>query len=194
MTLLEKLRAETRPAHDSIEQAMDLENRMSSREACRAVLERFYGFHAAWEDRAGAVFQEPDFFDPRRKTGLLVKDLMALGLSREAIAALPHCTPVVPAANRSEVLGTMYVMEGSTLGGTIISRLMEERFGLTAETGCAYFRSYGSGVGQMWRDFRAKLDAEAHPDRDAAVVASASLAFRRMQDWVCGETRESAAA
>jgi heme oxygenase len=194
MTLLEKLRTETRPAHDSIEQAMDLENRMVSLEAYRSVLERFYGFHAGWEDRAASTFSEPDFFDPRRKTALLAKDLLALGLSEEEITGLPLCEPMAPSGTRSEVLGTMYVMEGSTLGGTIIARLMEDRFGLTAETGCAYFRSYGPGVGQMWRDFRAKLDAEAHPDRDATVVASASLTFRRMQDWVCGRTPESAAA
>ncbi|MBM6596152.1 biliverdin-producing heme oxygenase [Microvirga pudoricolor] len=194
MTLLEKLRIETRPAHDSIEQAMDLENRMTSLKAYRAVLERFYGFHASWEDRAAATFSEPDFFEPRRKADLLSRDLLALGLTEGDIADLPLCTPPVPTGSRSEVLGTMYVMEGSTLGGTIISRRMEELFGLTSENGCAYFRSYGAGVGQMWRAFRAKLEQEAHPDRDDAVVASASLTFRRMQDWICGDAPASAAA
>ncbi|MET0743884.1 MAG: biliverdin-producing heme oxygenase [Microvirga sp.] len=193
MTLLEKLRAGTRSAHERIEQAMDLDHRMTSPEAYRAVLERFYGFHAAWEDRASAAFADPEFFDPRRKTGLLLQDLRALGLSPEAIAALPAFPPLVPTANRSDVLGTMYVMEGSTLGGTIIARLVVERFGYEATTGCAYFRSYGSGVGSMWRQFRARLEAEDVPDADA-VVASAVLTFHHLQGWVCGKLPESAAA
>jgi heme oxygenase len=193
MSLLEKLRSETRPAHESIEQAMDLDHRLTSPAAYRTVLERFYGFHAAWEDRAAAAFGEPEFFDPRRKTGLLLQDLQALGLSPGAIAELPACSPMVPIADRFDVLGTMYVMEGSTLGGTIIARLVEERFGFTAATGCAYFRSYGSGVGSMWRQFRARLDAEASPDTQA-VVASAVLTFRHLQTWVCGKVPESAAA
>ena len=52
MTLLERLKIETRPAHDRIEAAIDLDRRIASRNAYRDLLIRFYGFHKAWESDA----------------------------------------------------------------------------------------------------------------------------------------------
>jgi heme oxygenase len=186
MTLLEKLRTETRHAHDSIEQAMDLLGRLSSIHAYRSVLTRFYGFHVAWEEAAGPALDEPSFFDPRRKTGLLVRDLRSLGMTDSEIAVLPRCTPMMRMANQFEVLGAMYVMEGSTLGGTIIARQAQERLGLLEHTGCAYFRSYGPEVGRMWRETRARLTEASSPESDVIIVGAAQRMFGLMQDWLCG--------
>ncbi|MFL5200662.1 MAG: biliverdin-producing heme oxygenase, partial [Microvirga sp.] len=55
MTLLERLKVETRQAHDRIEAAIDLERRIASRDAYRDLLARFYGFHKAWESEAAAM-------------------------------------------------------------------------------------------------------------------------------------------
>ena len=41
MTLLERLKIETRPAHDRIEAAIDLDRRIASRDAYRDLLIRF---------------------------------------------------------------------------------------------------------------------------------------------------------
>jgi len=194
MTLLEKLRTETRSAHESIEHAIDLERLTSSLEDYGALLKRFYGFHVMWEAVAGPTLDEPEFFEPRRKTGLLVKDLLALGLQESDIAALPLCQPTVPMANRWDVLGAMYVIEGSTLGGTLIARRTHERLGLMPESGSAYFRSYGSAVGPMWREFRDKLSDASSPDTDESVISSAQRTFQIMQDWLCIEPQGSKAA
>lgn len=47
MTLLDRLKAETRPAHDHVEKALDLEHRIATRDGYRDLLIRFYGFHSA---------------------------------------------------------------------------------------------------------------------------------------------------
>lgn len=184
-TLLDRLKAETKLSHDRIEQSMDLERRIGSRSEYRALLSRFYGFHAAWEPAAEPLIDDPGLFERRRKTGLLGKDLRVLGLSDQEIAALPRC-PLIPMPTRAAALGAMYVVEGSTLGGAIIAHRVERRLGLTSEAGSAYFRSYGAELARMWKTFGAALIALTSPAAEEEVIASANLTFGLMEDWLCG--------
>jgi heme oxygenase len=190
--LLERLRTETRPAHDRIERAVDLESRTASRAAYRALLARFHGFHAAWEPRVEAALGDPIFFRRRSKIGLLVRDLRALGMSDDEIDDLPVCDPLMPLPGPAAALGAMYVVEGSTLGGTIIARHVERHLGLATDTGCSYFRSYGPEVGAMWRSFGAKLLSVSSAETDAAIVASANRTFEVMRIWLGAPVRSAA--
>ena len=185
MTLLKRLKVETREAHDRIEAAIDLERRIASRDAYRDLLARFYGFHKAWESEAAAVAPDRDFFRSRCKTQLLARDLKALGLKSDDIIRLPQCRPLMPLPALEALLGSMYVVEGSTLGGAIIAREVENRLGLTAETGCAYFRSYGRDVAAMWKSFGVKLLQASSPEADDLIVGAAQETFNVMHDWLC---------
>jgi heme oxygenase len=182
--LLNRLKAETRLAHDRIERDIGLAELTASRSLYRMFLARFYGFHAAWEAEAGAIIADPALFDRRRKLPLLVRDLRALGSSDEEIEALPLCRRLAPMPNRAAAFGTMYVVEGSTLGGTIIAHHVERMLGLGVDTGGAYFRSYGRDVGRMWKDFGARLLAVSAPDTDDLIVASANQTFECMRAWL----------
>lgn len=185
MTLLERLKTETRPAHDRIEKAMDLDRRIASREGYRNLLIRFYGFHRAWERAAQAKAPDRAFFESRCKTELLIKDLKALGLPEEEIIQLPQCNPLMPLPSPAAVFGSMYVVEGSTLGGAIIAREVERRLGYGPETGCAYFRSYGRDTAFMWRQFGTKLLEASSPEADDVIVDTAQKTFHVMHDWLC---------
>ena len=184
MTLLERLRIETRPAHDRIEKAVDFQRRTSSPEVYRKLLCRFYGFHRAWEEEAAPLAPDHGFFQRRCKASLLARDLHALGMTPQEIIHLPRCCPLMPLPAPAAVLGGMYVIEGSTLGGAIIAREVERRLGLTAETGCAYFRSYGRDTARMWKSFGAALLAASSPDTDDLIVATAGRTFDVMHDWL----------
>ena len=194
MVLLKRLKIETRAAHEQIEHDLQLTKRTGSRLAYRALLQRFYGFHAAWEAQAGVLIADPAFFDRRRKTHLLVGDLRALGLGTDAITALPLCRPLMPMPTRAAALGAMYVVEGSTLGGTVIAHHVKHALGLTPETGCAYFSGYGAEVGRMWRAFGERLTEMSSPDTDDEIVASAARTFDRMRIWLCPPEVEEAVA
>jgi heme oxygenase len=185
MTILARLKAETRAAHDRIEAAVDLDRRISSPEAYRDLLIRFYGFHGAWEEEAAGKAPDRSFFERRRKTQLLVRDLEALGLESEDIIRLPQCRPLMLLSGPEDVLGSMYVVEGSTLGGAIIAREVERRLGLDAQTGCAYFRSYGRDIAAMWKSFGAVLLEASSPEADDRIVRSAQKTFDVMHDWLC---------
>jgi heme oxygenase len=185
MTILARLKTETRAAHDRIEAAMDLDRRIATRDGYRDLLIRFYGFHKAWEEEASDKAPDRGFFERRRKTQHLVQDLEALGLRSEDIIRLPHCRPLMPLPAPEAVLGSMYVVEGSTLGGAIIAREVERRLGLDAETGCAYFRSYGRDIAAMWKSFGTVLLEASSPEADDLIVQSAQKTFDVMHNWLC---------
>ena len=129
-----------------------------------------------------ALFQDETFLDPRRRMYLLQADLAALGLSARAVAMLPTC-PAPVLRNAVEALGSLYVMEGSTLGGRVIERNVERCLGLNARHGCTYFAGYGARTGAMWRSFLTRLDQA--PAADAEQVADGATAtFERLAWWL----------
>lgn len=90
----------------------------------------------------------------------------------------------MPLPSPAAAFGAMYVVEGSTLGGSVIARHVERALGLRPETGCVYFRSYGSATGRMWKAFRTRLMAMSSPAVDDVIVGSAQRTFGVMQSWL----------
>lgn len=162
----------------------DLEARTSSLSAYRDLLARLYGFHAGWEPHVAVILADPKFFQRRRKVELLERDLGFLGITRAEIDRLPLCDPIVPMRTPAEALGSMYVMEGSTLGGIIIARQVERSLGLGRRNGCRYFRCYGDDTGPMWTNFRAELLARCGPDDEGVVIATAQRTFEVLGSWL----------
>lgn len=73
-----------------------------------------------------------------------------------------------------DLIGTLYVLEGSTLGGQIIYRSLRSRLPLT-EDQLHFFRGYGDRTGEMWRSLRDSVDALEFDHEDA--VRSARNVF-----------------
>jgi heme oxygenase len=184
--ILERLKAETAPLHEEIERTVDVFRPGFDLAAYRGLLGRFLGFYEPMEDRLGRVDDKAfrAFFEPRRKAGLLQSDLLALGLDREAVAALPRCVDLPPCDGLAGALGVGYVMEGATLGGTLISKHVEKTFGLTPGEGDAYFRPYGDRTGAMWDEFRSMCARRAGEVDADAVVAAACATFDRLGAWL----------
>ena len=185
MNLLQRLKIETALAHDRIEQAFDLGARTSSRSAYRDLLARLYGFHAAWEPRAEAALAHPGLFRGRRKVDLLRTDLHELGMTDSDMRQLALCVPTVPMRTPADALGSMYVVEGSTLGGTLTARHVERRLGLGFNNGCSYFRCYGEAVGPMWKAFGTTLLSHCGPRDERAVLTAARRTFEILRRWLC---------
>ena len=180
--MLAHLRAATRPAHDRLEGSLGLLDEWLDQDAYKQVLERFYGFWRGWEPQVAALLQDGAFLEPRRRTHLLRADLAALGSSACAVAALPACPPPL-LRDAAGALGSLYVMEGSTLGGRVIQRNVERRLGLDGRSGCAYFAGYGASTGAMWRSFLLRLDQAPAADAER-IAAGATATFERLAGWL----------
>ena len=147
-----------------------------------ACLQRMYGIVAAWEERAAEVAPEwmRDTLAARRRTDLLKRDLAWFGetVQDDSRPRLPRMNDL-PA-----LLGAMYVMEGSTLGGQFIARHVEAALHLTEGQGDAYFRGHGNQTGPMWKEFCDMLKTRV-PDSDTeAVVLSAKAMFAVFGSWM----------
>lgn len=142
----------------------------------QSVLRRFALFMPAWEDEIATILPPHlrGWFQPRRRAHLLAQDLNVLGCS-----GMPDASwPVPRYRSRDEALGAIYVMEGSTLGGAVITRRLQADLALTPVGGAAYFHGHGPNAGAMWKAFKALLDDELSSTIDrAAAVEGATRTF-----------------
>lgn len=189
--ILQRLKQDTRIYHQQIEEVVDLQHRLGSREGYRSVLEQFYGFYAPLEGAlvgvAGLDLVINDL-GARQKTGLLACDLGALGMTPSELALLPHCRELPAMAEIAQALGCLYVIEGATLGGQIISRQISAEFQVTPTYGAAFFTSYGTETGLMWRHFGSQLNAYATtPERETMIVDAALETFSTLRGWLAGK-------
>ena len=189
LPLLSRLRTETQDRHDAIEHTLLLMEDDLTLAAYRRRLEQFYGFYQPVEarllDGRGPLAPWLDV-QVRRKTAQLQADLTALG--QAAGARLPLCTKLPPLISAADCFGCLYVLEGATLGGVIISRHVGQRLGVSPASGGAFFGGYGAHTGAMWQQFRAAITAfSAETDDQDAVVASARATFEALQHWCEGK-------
>jgi len=179
--LLAHLRAVTRPSHDALEDALGLDGALDL-DAYRRLLARFYGFWTGWQPQVAALLAEERLTTPRRRLHLLAADLTASGLSAKDLEALPRC-PLTPLQDAMAALGSLYVMEGSTLGGRVIQRNLERSLGALGADSRSYFNGYGPETGRMWLSFLARL--EAAPAGAAVRIGRGALAtFERLGGWL----------
>jgi heme oxygenase len=176
-TVLDRLRQETAPAHARLERRLDLLARPFCRDHLLGVLRGFHRFHAAWEPLMAALLG--DVFTPRRRLHLVRADLRALGE-----AAISHEGPAPRLfASEAGAWGSLYVMEGSTLGGALIAQALAGVEGLP-DRGIRYFSPYGRNTAAMWRDFRAGLLAASRPATERETIDAALATFALLGDWL----------
>lgn len=174
----ELLRRETRSEHDRIEHALAWESRVEVPEDYRLWLLQLHGFHRVWEPAVAVALADPAFFEPRRKLHLLRTDLRRLGATDAEIAAIGAPSLPEPLTSRADALGSMYVLEGSTLGGQIIARRV--RSSLQFEP--CYHLSYGNETGRMWRSFQEKLEDDLLGNDVDRAIGSARRTFACLRE------------
>ena len=170
--LSERLRHDTADAHAALESELDLLHDLARPRLVR-VLQRFAGFHAGWEPAVARLLDEPDLWEPRRRLPALEADLARLGVAPEAEVWPAPAWLDGPAA----AWGSLYVMEGSTLGGQVIGRALRK----AGVEGLLYFDGRGREAGPLWRELRRRLDLQPDPD---GVSAAAVAAFDALRLWM----------
>ncbi|RYF17664.1 MAG: heme oxygenase [Comamonadaceae bacterium] len=166
---LAQLRAATRAHHQRIDRLMDL-RRMRDPGHYAGVLRVFDAFLAAWEPAVAAALppQWHAWLDARSRRPFLERDLAVLGIApADADARVPSLSSAAAA------WGSVYVMEGSALGGQFITRSLAEA-GLFPHRGAAYFHGWGERTASMWRDCRTTLEEQLADPRALADACDAA--------------------
>ena len=185
--LLPRLREETLTRHESLERHLNLLRPDISLADYRSLLEAFYGFYSSWERRAFPLLDQDllGFFDERRKTPLLERDLRFLGSNP---AAIESCSCTLPRMDSlPAILGSLYVLEGATLGGQVLTRHFARHLNVFPGRGCSFFFSYGPEVGRYWRSFCEILNSHSSPENDTMIVQSAIQTFSCFESWLLQE-------
>ncbi len=90
----------------------------------------------------------------RNKLPWLISDLDYLGVPVPPPRSSLFASLNFPAiTNTDQLIGVLYTIEGSTLGGQVISRSLMKNFGLTFAQGARFFNGYGEQTLFMWQNF-----------------------------------------
>lgn len=183
---LEELRGETAALHQALER-----NALSSQLMSPAVtlagytayLQRMYGFVAAFEQNIFPVLEGVfPGLDALRKSPLLEADLCALGTSPGGIYPEGEMRSAYPSI--AKALGALYVLEGSTLGGMVIHKYLQQVLGNAITGRAAYFTAYGAQTGPRWKAFlQAFCALSVGSGEGQQVIAGAADTFRRIDQW-----------
>lgn len=147
-------------------------------------LVRAYGFEAPLEAALAYTPGLPLELDVRGRvrSGFIVRDLLALGISAAAIAALPQCA-ITPFRSAPEALGWLYVTERCALAHDGIRRHIVGRFP-RLEGATSYLGSAGDA---RWIAFVVELERYARARGVQQQVAlGACEGYRCAVDWFHG--------
>ncbi len=189
--ILKRLKLATNVRHSALEDQLPLMRANLSREDYCRVLTGFFGFYAPLEIQLmdSPYWQQLPFdYADRQKTPRLKQDLLALGTSPWALDTTPLCAALPDLNAPEQLLGCLYVIEGATLGGRRITQHLQNRMGLTPESGGSFFDGYGAQTGTRWKVFCAMLlantDHAQDEARDAVIVAAANSTFQTLTQWL----------
>ncbi len=190
-SIMKQLRDETQSSHKEIESVSCFKRLFSpdySLEEYRNLLIGFYGYHEAIES---ILFEElPEFsvttLQHRSKCSSIILDLQALGINKDDIIQLPLCDKLPQLNSFAQHMGAFYVLEGSTLGGQVISRRLLEHFGQQILQALNYYQCYGEQVGTEWRNFQVFLSQHFNNDdkQTRELINSANATFKALTEWM----------
>lgn len=150
-----------------------------------ALLKAFYGYFFPVEQLIDQHINHSHLtdIDHRRKAGYILKDLEVL---RQSIIHLPLATTLPAINNVYQAFGALYVLEGSTLGGRGITKmLLKNGAAGIKENEVTFFNGYGTETGPRWMAFLQSLNSIASNDDDVAeMVKAANDTFYFFKLWL----------
>ena len=103
-------------------------------------------------------------YQPSNRLSWLDEDLLFLELVPLEVAHPLADWRLPPIDSAAQLIGELYVIEGSTLGGQVIARLLRDGLGITAVSGGRFFHGNGELSGVRWNElwaFAERLLSEA---------------------------------
>lgn len=185
---LEKLRKATGPSHKALEEielSKNLVTNLLTREAYILYLKRLYGVVAPCEQHVYPVLKDiVSDIEERKKSALITLDLQKLGITNEP-ELLSKDDLLSLTQNIDTAMGCLYVLEGSTLGGNIIFKNVQQTLHIDSDTGAAYFSVYGANVGKMWKSFLDMFTSYAvTTGNEEEIINGAVRTFGEIEKWM----------
>ena len=184
MDLLHSLKASTSQHHHQIEQIALLKKIITNEITLpeyKKLLCQLYGFINPCEKKIKQKF--PCIIEGREKTLLLNTDLLELNC--DISSDFLFCNNI-PALNTiPEIFGYLYVLEGSTLGGQMITKLLKLNLQSSPMIPTRYFNAYGKKTKNNWDVFlKSLISYDFNRNQKKIIVKSAINTFSSLLNWL----------
>jgi heme oxygenase (biliverdin-IX-beta and delta-forming) len=145
------------------------------------ILKMFYGYFLPLEKKIEAFITPailPDIAE-RRKASAILHDLSAIGQEVDSLSLSPHLPKI---ENAAQAMGALYVLEGSTLGGKMIAKMLRNNEALSlTDDKLSFFSGYGEETGSKWKTFLHVLNQQ---ESRSDVVKGANETFFYLKSWM----------
>ncbi len=176
----EQLKDSTQASHQALEKKMvSIIKKIKTREDYVNFLKLMYGYYSALERSVQEYVTEMEI-GKRRKAERLLQDISYF----ESTSTPDLCKELPPISSHAEALGAMYVMEGSTMGGKIIARMIEGQAGIDGPSGFSFFNGYGEETSKMWEEFKTFLNRPFDEIEKLNLILTANRTFRTFYNWI----------
>lgn len=184
MTLQEKLKAHTQSLHNELEQQMFVNQIMQKTlniAQYKQLVSCNYLVHWLNEDeifnKISVKIADKIGLPKRKKLHSLSFDVDEVGIKKEQLEQL-NITKIV-LKNEYAALGAIYVLEGATLGGSVIIKQLRLNPNFPETFNFSYYGIYGKELIPNWQEFLSHLNAlpaDSHND----VLAGAEQMFNEI--------------
>lgn len=192
---LKRLRSATAELHTALEQIVDWNRVFSGAEnylrlllAYRRIVEPADAVIAELLKNSSSL---PDAFEPRVRTQWLINDIevvladVATEAGREKPLQIEQSVDDFGLSNSganmfqsmetiASAIGVQYVLEGSSLGGQILSKQLINSLGYTPVNGGRFFAGYGDQISRNWKDFSNWGNRNLTSERDVVQAEQAA--------------------
>ena len=146
MTLLERLRTETRDAHEALHVHPLLAPLISPDATFRDYRYALLAFELFYRIMESRPVSFPAASAP-------VRDWLAQDMQRQGLMPLAIEVSLPGLHTPSQIWGYLYVKQGSTLGGNVMSKALRRHLHLQPVTEQRFFAGYGDENGKRWQNF-----------------------------------------
>lgn len=200
LTLMERLKEDTKAAHNSAEgnklQA-ELGSGAIDRETYQAYMSQLYLLHKALENGikssiAASAYRDAITNDHYQEP-ILHNDLKALGVDCESIKPLKGTSKLIENIDEytescpPALLGYHYVLLGSKHGGKFLAKRLQDQFKFADGVGCKYFDPYGQAFMPLWLAFKQKMNDNAGDEREQQKIIEAAKGMFTGIQQICDE-------
>ena len=179
---LASLRNATTVRHRILEGVLPLATQPLEVALYSRALAGFEVFLQAWEPRLRSAMplRLHAWLTTRSRYELVRGDIASLRCERtrispslkEACVASVNGIELGGACATYAAFGSMYVLEGSALGGQVIAKAARDSLDIHAHNGGAYFNGFGAATAARWRSFLGLLEAEVGSESIQRAAAS----------------------
>jgi heme oxygenase len=183
MDILAELKTQTWPIHQELEKISLLKIMREEKDLqeYKKLLCVFYGFIYPYENKIKMT--NSDLLTNREKSPLLRADLATF--EQINLDELSFCEATTSLNMEAEIYGYIYLMEGATLGGQVITKALKANNKLSPQNSTHYFNDYDQETRRNWGDLSLDLcEKNLANTQKNQVITTAIETFTALFHWL----------